>query len=191
MLTESTEGRVRRPADRLALMIATGAGAGLIPVAPGTFGALEGVALYLLAAAPGRETHLTILLLVNVLVLGAGAWSAGRACDLLSEKDPARVVVDEIGGQMIALIPAALDPSITAVAAGFALFRAFDILKPYPIRRLERLPGGFGVMCDDMLAGVYAGALVFAWQFVRSTAFNRVVLFVAPALAGQFSSCLR
>lgn len=152
-------------------MIATGAGAGLIPLAPGTFGAMEGVAIYFVAAVFGSGTFLVIFLLANVFVLGAGIWAAGRACELLRDKDPSRVVIDEISGQMIALIPAAINPSLAAVTTGFVLFRVFDILKPYPIRSLERLPRGFGVMCDDLLAGLYAGVLVWTAQLLAAPAF--------------------
>lgn len=148
------------------MAIATGAGVGLAPVAPGTLGALEGVVVYLVISALSSQWRAAIFLGANVLVFAVGVWAAGRVCNLLCSKDPSRIVVDEISGQMIALIPAALNPSMTAVVAGFVLFRGFDIFKPYPIRKLEALSGGFGVMCDDVLAGVYAGALVLAWQML-------------------------
>jgi phosphatidylglycerophosphatase A len=149
------------------MVIATGVGAGFAPLAPGTVGALEGVGVFLLIATLSPQWRIPIFMAANLLVFVVGVWASGRVCDLLSSKDPSRIVIDEISGQMIALVPAALNPSTAAVVAAFLLFRAFDILKPYPIRKLEALSKGFGVMCDDALAGVYAGVLVLAWQMVQ------------------------
>jgi phosphatidylglycerophosphatase A len=155
------------PLDRVAHTIATGAGAGFFPIAPGTVGALEGIAVYLaIAYFATRSSNLTwtnqiaLLVLVNIFVLGVGVWASGRTCDLSGIKDPHKIVVDEISGQLISLIPLAFSPSLTGVIAAFLLFRLFDIFKPYPIRKLEDLPRGFGVMADDALAGIYAALLV-------------------------------
>ena len=162
------QDRHRGIVDRIAYAIAIGAGAGLSPFAPGTCGAIEGVGVYLAAAHIAARsvtlTHnesLVCLLLLNLFVFAIGVWASARACEISGIKDPQKVVVDEVSGQLIALVPAALSPALVPVIAAFALFRLFDIFKPYPIRKLESLPGGLGVMADDALAGVYAGALVW------------------------------
>ena len=148
--------------------MATGFGAGLSPRAPGTLGSVEGVLLYLviafLAIGPSRQSpagSIIFLLVTNLLVFGAGVWAANIVCRQTGLGDPQKVVVDEVSGQLIALSPLMSSPSIIGVIAAFVLFRLFDILKPYPISRLERLHGGLGVMADDALAGVFAGILVW------------------------------
>lgn len=150
-------------ADRVAYLVATGLGAGLSRFAPGTIGALEGVAIYLatILLRLGNVEHLVLLVALDVLVFALGVWASERLCRMLGVKDPSRAVVDEISGQLIALTPLAFAHSWRGVVAGFALFRLFDIFKPFPIRKLERLRGGYGVMMDDVLAGVYAAAIVW------------------------------
>jgi len=87
----------------------------------------------------------------------AGIWAASRAERILQRKDASVVVVDEVAGQMIALLSGPFWlPTWWSVLTAFILFRAFDIWKPYPIRRLEALESGLGIMADDLLAGVYA-----------------------------------
>ncbi|HMG32427.1 MAG TPA: phosphatidylglycerophosphatase A [Blastocatellia bacterium] len=153
--------------DRVAYAVATGAGAGLIPFAPGTFGSLEGVALFLVFGylydrlGITWPTPLPLLGIVNILVFVLGVWAANRLCRIKSQNDPRQAVVDEISGQLISVWPLAATPSASGVVLAFILFRVFDILKPYPIRKLERLPGGLGVMADDVLAGGFAAALVW------------------------------
>jgi phosphatidylglycerophosphatase A len=157
------------PLDRLGYTIATGAGAGLAPVAPGTFGAAEGVVLFViirailknyLALAPAWS--LLSFAIINVALYAIGVWSSGRAIKVTGLKDPGLVVIDEVSGQLIALTPLVVAPSLAGVFVAFLLFRFFDIFKPYPIRKLEHFRAGFGVMADDALAGVYAAALVHA-----------------------------
>lgn len=169
--------RSRTPLDYLALAFATW-GVGYAPLAPGTFGSAVGVGLYLLL----REGTLRIvnsyvpyysltyelieffrvaLMLVVIAVVSAlGVWAASRTEKLLARKDPGIVVVDEVAGQLIAFlfIPLGVGLSWWILVAGFLLFRLFDIWKPYPIRRLEALESGLGIMADDILAGVYAAA---------------------------------
>ena len=90
--------------------------------------------------------------------IGALTWAASGAAAHWGLRDPGAVVVDEVAGQMVALALLPLSPA--TMAAGFLLFRLFDIVKPFPARRLESLPGGFGIMADDLAAGLYAnGAL--------------------------------
>jgi phosphatidylglycerophosphatase A len=171
---EAPSRKRRSTGDYLALALAT-CGVGYFPIAPGTLGALVGVALYLgvwdwlyrvLAAnaVRGRLNLLYIftpqwaaMLLLIFLVTMVGVWAASRAEKLLQRKDPSVVVIDEVAGQMIALLSGPLwAPTWWSVLSAFILFRAFDIWKPYPIRRLEGLESGLGIMADDVLAGIYA-----------------------------------
>ncbi len=147
--------------DYLALGIAT-CGVGYLPLAPGTFGSLVGVGIFLLLAQVTTATSLVLLVLVSILAITfAGLWAAFRTEELEGRKDPGKVVVDEVAGQMIALFPLTFFPiSVSAVIVSFILFRFFDIVKPYPAGRLEYLRGGFGIMCDDLVAGVYAAVIV-------------------------------
>jgi phosphatidylglycerophosphatase A len=152
-----------KPIDRLAYLTATGLGAGFAPKAPGTCGAIEGVLIFLLTLAlhlsPGQ--HLVLLAALNVLIFALGVWASKRTCAISNLEDPSQIVIDEISGQLIALTPLAYGSSIGLVILAFLLFRLFDIVKPFPIRKLEHFPNGFGVMLDDVLAGVYAAALVW------------------------------
>ncbi len=151
--------------ERVAYALATGMGAGFVPIAPGTAGALEGVGIYLAIYAfnLGQGSALFALAIINLVLFGVGVWASNQTCAITELKDPHLVVIDEISGQLIALTPLVLLPSfsIRAVVIGFLLFRLFDIYKPYPIRKLERLRGGLGVMADDALAGLYAAVLVW------------------------------
>ena len=130
-----------------------------MPVAPGTFGSLVGVAIFwaLTRVAPG-----SIALVVAILVFTfAGIWAGTRTEELADRKDPGKIVVDEVAGQLIALFPLVFVKwSITTVTLSFILFRFFDIVKPYPANRLQDLKGGVGVMCDDLVAGAYAAIVI-------------------------------
>ncbi len=135
---------------RLAVLLATAGGAGYAPVAPGTAGSAVAVGVYLLV----REwTFVPMLVLVSAVIV-AGIWAGGVAARHFGAEDPGPVVVDEVAGQLIALW--GTGPGLTGVVLGFFLFRAFDIVKPWPARQLEALPGGLGIMADDLAAGVYA-----------------------------------
>lgn len=142
-----------------------------MPVAPGTAGAVEGVAIFLLihALQLGPASELLALAIINLSLFAMGVWASNRACRVTGLKDPQLVVIDEVSGQLIALTPLALLHvlPIVGVLIGFLLFRLFDIFKPYPIRKLERLPGGLGVMADDALAGVYAALLLWLTHLLR------------------------
>jgi phosphatidylglycerophosphatase A len=135
--------------------LATFFGLGLVPIAPGT-AASAAAALAYVFALHGLAWPLYVLLVV-VLFL-AGTAVSGTAADELGRPDPGRIVIDEVCGQLVALafLPAGWVPAGLA----FALFRFFDIIKPWPIRRLERLPGGWGIMADDVGAGLAASVLV-------------------------------
>lgn len=167
----ATSLEIRGPLDGLAIVIATGLGLGFIPVAPGTFGSLLGVAIcYGLIAGLKFEPHLLLnaIITASVLLALVGTWAANRAERILLKKDASQIVVDEVCGQLISF--ALLAPALVriggnwraALAVGFVLFRLFDIFKPWPIRRLESFGSGLGVMADDVLAGIYA-AVVLSW----------------------------
>jgi len=176
------------PKPRLALAIATGLGVGYAPVGPGTYGSLLGVAiawlfwamLYFQAsfnafyfptqiALPRIMTSVSKTFALEVGALATivsliGVWAAGRAGKYLQNKDPQIVVIDEVAGQLLSYLGLAFGtmpaPRLMPLLGGFILFRIFDIWKPFPIRRLETLPGGWGIMADDWLAGVYAAAVL-------------------------------
>jgi len=142
-----------------AAWVAFGLGAGLSPWAPGTCGTLVAVLLFL----PLRLLWWPWYLLVVALVFTLGTWAAGRVGRRLGRKDPQAVVVDEIAGYWIAMAPVLQFADWRWMLAGFLLFRLFDIVKPWPIRDLDRrLGGGLGTMLDDALAGGFAAALLAA-----------------------------
>jgi len=164
----------RSASDYFALAIST-CGVGYFPIAPGTLGSLVGVALYVSVFAFGhhvlfadhQETRFsqeqvwmletTLALVVIFLVTMVGIWAGTRAERLIQKKDPSIVVIDEVAGQMIALLSGPLWlHTWWSIFSAFILFRLFDIWKPYPIRRLEKLESGLGIMADDVLAGAYA-----------------------------------
>jgi phosphatidylglycerophosphatase A len=151
-----------RPAttiDTLALHLATLGPAGRMPRAPGTWGSLAAAVLapFLFLPLPFWARIAALLLLFPV-----GAWSAGRAEHVIGRKDPGHVVVDELWGQWIALLPLAASETSWIIPA-FLFFRLFDIAKPWPVRASERwLRGGRGVMIDDGFAGLYAMLAVLA-----------------------------
>jgi phosphatidylglycerophosphatase A len=138
----------------VAKILATFFGIGLFPVVPGTLASAVAVLAFRIALH-GLAWPLYLLLLAFLFFAGAAA-SAAHAAEL-GRPDPGRIVVDEVCGQLLALafLPAAWAP----LAISFVLFRFFDILKPWPIRRLEKLPGGWGIMADDIGAGLAAAAL--------------------------------
>ena len=139
-------------------------GAGFVPVAPGTAGALEGIGICLaIQAFQAGPSYVFAFVVITVALLAAGVWASNRVCEITGLADAHSIVIDEVSGQMIALAPLMLMPhiSIRGIVVGFLLFRFFDIFKPYPIRRLEQLHGGLGVMADDALAGVYAGLVLW------------------------------
>ena len=135
---------------RAGLAIATALGAGYAPLAPGTFGSAVGLLLWL--ALPDIHWAQVLAIVVTSVV---GTWSGSVAEEHFNRRDPGQVVVDEVAGMMVTLAFNPL-PSFAWAAAAFVLFRAADIVKPFPVNRLERLPGGIGIMADDLAAGVYA-----------------------------------
>ncbi len=147
----------------LVLFVATGAGTGYAPIASGTVG--SALALVLWAGLRGLPPAGYFALVVAVTALGA--FAAGRAEAIFGRKDDGRITIDEVAGMLLslALLPATVSPVLVA-GAGFLLFRIFDITKPPPALLAETLPGGIGVMADDLVAGLYAnlcGQVLFRW----------------------------
>ncbi len=142
--------------DALSTVVATGLGLGYSPVAPGTFGAALGVALFALARHWPLWAHLVG---VAVLFLG-GTAAADRLAARMGKKDPGRAVIDEVAGMWVSLL--LLPFGVRTASIAFIAFRITDTLKPWPARQMEGLPGGWGIMADDMMAGVYANLMVRA-----------------------------
>src|SRR5438552_6588865 len=130
---------------------------GFFPIAPGTAGSAAAVVLYVLLRQLG-ETNFELPLAMARFALGV--WLGGTAEQALGSIDPGPVVLDEVLGMLLTL--AFVPVNWAGLALGFVLFRALDIWKPFPADRLERLPGGLGMMADDAMAGVYANVLLQA-----------------------------
>jgi phosphatidylglycerophosphatase A len=147
---------------RLQVVLSTWFGCGFAPIIPGTFGTLGSVPLVLLLWWAGSwPLHLVAIPVVTAV----GLWAAKDAEKKWGRKDPGKVVIDETAGYLVAtflIAPAAPTAAAWAVplAGSFVLFRAMDILKPWPARRLEALPGSVGIMVDDLFAGLYANVLL-------------------------------
>ena len=136
-------------------MLATGFSAGRIPRAPGTFGSLLGIPAAWGLAQIGAGATVAIV----VAVIACAVWVAGEAERLLGRKDAACIVIDEFAGILTSL--AGMPATLFNLGAGFVAFRAFDILKPFPARYLDaRVPGGWGIVLDDVVAGIYSNLLL-------------------------------
>lgn len=149
-MTDNSSARPPRTwTDRLIVLFTSVAFLGYVPVASGTVGSLPAVGVaFCLRELP----VVTVLLAVVLFVLGGIASS--RAETLFDSKDPGKIVIDEFVGMLVAFLW--LPMTWTSIAIVFFLFRAFDVLKPFPARRCERIKGGVGVMADDIVAGIYA-----------------------------------
>src|SRR5882672_3514253 len=145
---------------RIGVFIATCAYVGYAPVAPGTFGSAIGLAVFYVVR---RQRSTTVEVAAIVVLAVVGLWSATEAEHHFGGIDPGPVVIDEVVGMLMTL---ALHPvNVAGALAGFFIFRVLDVVKPWPARRLELLPGGFGVVLDDVMAGVYGNLMV--WGLVR------------------------
>ena len=147
-------GTARRP-DGLGVFIATCGYLGYVPVAPGTFGSAAGLVVFAAVRAFGSTS---VELGTIAILLLAGAWSGTVAERHFGRTDPGHVVIDEVVGMLITL--ALLPVGVGGVLAGFLVFRALDVVKPWPARRLEQLYGGLGIMADDVMAAVYGNLVV-------------------------------
>jgi len=140
---------------RLAVFLATAAYCGYFPIAPGTAGSAAGLVVYLLvwwAHSPVLEGALI------AIVFATGTWAATHAERFFGGIDPGPVVIDEVLGMLVTL--AFIPVGWSGALAGFFIFRVFDVIKPYPANRLEKFHGGFGIMADDAMAGVYANLVL-------------------------------
>ena len=137
------------------IFLATGGLIGFSPVAPGTFGSLAALPVCLLISMMPVGSALIVVFALIMF----GTWIAHAAEKIEAQKDPKQVVVDEICGMTIALFALPFTPFF--IIGGFALFRVFDILKPFPIRWVDKkVPGGLGIMLDDIIAGIFANGLL-------------------------------
>lgn len=146
-------------------LIATSFGAGFLPVAPGTWGALVAVILWLpLYLWASTAVTVAVTAVSAVLYCAAGIWASNIAEKFWGE-DPVVACADETVGQWVALL--AVTPACPwwEIVAAFVLFRFFDIFKPLGIRRTESLPGGYGMMADDVVAGIYSAAILLAVNY--------------------------
>ena len=145
-----------------AFLLATWFGCGYSPTAPGTVGSLAALAIAILIHVGYGSGRITFLLLA-VLLIAPGIWAAGVIAKRERREDPGIVVVDEVIGQWITLAGAATFNWKSWLAA-FVLFRALDIWKPPPARQLERLHGGYGIIADDIMAGIYGALAIFVLE---------------------------
>ena len=150
---------------RLGVLLATAGGAGYSPFAPGTAGSLVGILIFLLTEGWSDGAQIALVVAISLV----GIWASSVGADHFQKKDPGQVVIDEVAGQLLTLC--LVRPSGLGIAAGFLLFRALDIVKPWPARQFERFPGGIGIMADDLMVAVYGNLLM------------RAALHVLPMLA--------
>ena len=151
---------IKIPAARVAWVIGAGLGSGLFPVAPATAGSLVALAMYWFAPITGDSPGLFILIGAGFVL---GIWATGKMSTTVNP-DPKQAVWDEFIGMWATCI--LVPKTIPWMAAAFICFRILDIWKPWPIRRLERLHGGLGIMSDDLLAGVLGAAILYVIQLL-------------------------
>ena len=141
--------------EKTVLFLATGAFIGYIPFAPGTLGSLWGLLICWLLA----KTSLTVTIVFTLFFIVLAVGLAHVAENVLRKKDPGCIVIDEVAGQLVTLI--GLPVNWISLSAGFVVFRGFDILKPFPIRTVERnISGGAGVVLDDVAAGILSNIVL-------------------------------
>jgi phosphatidylglycerophosphatase A len=188
----------RRPSgikDHIALALTT-FGVGYIPGAPGTYGSVIGVVIYVgilflasaiisifspfkepvwsfLASSPTIGTPAGVvawiqagILMLLLALCLSGIWASGRSIEIFGKDDPHEAVVDEVIGQLVTFLFIPFGLSWQLILAGFLLFRLFDIWKPYPIDLLQDLPGGLGICADDIFAGIYAGVCLLIFHAI-------------------------
>lgn len=146
-------------------MLALGLGTGLVPKAPGTWGSLLAVPLFLILHPYGHATFIA----ATAALFVAGVYLSGRTARALGVHDHSAIVIDEVAGMLVTWV--AVAPGWLTIVAGFVLFRFFDIVKPWPIRRIDQsLTGGLGIMLDDLVAGLMAAAVLQALVYVAPPA---------------------
>ncbi len=144
----------------LIVFLASGVYTGYSPFASGTVGTLVGIPLYLML--PHRQPPLYLIL--TLLFIGAAIRLSHKAEIIFDAHDSGRIVIDEIAGFLVAMF--LLPASWGYILAAFFIFRAFDVAKPPPVRYLEKLPGGYGVVLDDVMAGIYTNLVLQLWRLV-------------------------
>jgi len=148
----------------LILALASGFGTGYAPVASGTFGCLVGIPLFI-ALEPLRYTSVPLYLLTIAGFIAVACWIAGRAEEFYGEHDSGKIVIDEIVGYLAATL--FLAPTFANIAVAFLIFRVLDVIKPYPANAIDaRMPGGAGVVLDDVVSGLYTCLIMHGLHFV-------------------------
>ena len=148
--------------DRAVLLLATGFSVGRIPLAPGTFGSLLGIPLCLVLAEIGLDVMVAAAAVAFVLF---AVWIAGKAERLIRIKDAPCIVIDEMAGITVAMLGVPLTP--LNLTAGFIAFRVLDIIKPFPARYMDaKVAGGWGIVMDDVVAGLYCNLLLRAISLI-------------------------
>ena len=141
--------------QRVVVWFATVGPLGFVPIAPGTAGSAAGLVVFWAVRSTG-SIRLEVAVLLVVTLAGVAAASAAES--RYQRRDPGLVVIDEVAGMLVTLL--AVPVGLGGAVVGFFVFRVFDIVKPFPARHAERLPGGWGVMADDLVAGLYAQGLL-------------------------------
>jgi phosphatidylglycerophosphatase A len=148
--------------DRAVKTAASALGLGHLPVAPGTWASAGAACVYLGLRALGEPLSYSLLAVLTALVVGLGVAICPRAQEAYGSEDPRPFVLDEVAGYWLTCLLVQWRGPLAMALAAFVAFRFFDVLKPFPIRRLERIPGAWGVMVDDLAAAVYAAAAIYA-----------------------------
>ena len=143
---------------RFAVFVCSFGYVGFFPIAPGTAGSAAGVAVYLILRRMGGLPYFELPLVAALFALGV--WLGATTEKALGSIDPGPVVIDEVMGMLLTL--ALVPVNWMGIVLAFVIFRALDVMKPFPANRLEHLPGGLGMMADDAMAAVYANLLVHA-----------------------------
>ncbi len=146
--------------NRIYLVLSTFFGLGLVPGAPGTVGTLGAVGIVYLLNLTGNAIFYCA---VTLILIAVSFRVSGRAALIFKREDPPQVVIDEVCGFCVCML--FVKPEPVLLALGFFLFRFFDIAKPFPVKKLERLRGGYGIVMDDVAAGVYANLCLQAYIF--------------------------
>ena len=150
--------------NRIVVFCGVGFGSGLLPKAPGTFGSAFALLFIPLWLALGFVNSLLVIILISIL----GIYICGHTAKVLNVHDDGRIVWDEFAGQSITFLPLIFIEQMNGlwVLVGFALFRLFDIWKPWPIRVADqKVSGGFGIMLDDIIAGIWAALCIYMYLF--------------------------
>lgn len=150
--------------NRIVVFCGVGFGSGLLPKAPGTFGSAFALLFIPLWLALGFVNSLLVIILISIL----GIYICGHTAKVLNVHDDGRIVWDEFAGQSITFLPLIFIEQMNGlwVLVGFALFRLFDIWKPWPIRVADqKISGGFGIMLDDIIAGIWAALCIYMYLF--------------------------